>query len=138
MCANPQSDPAYDTPRRRSIRLRDYDYSQAGAYFVTICAYNRTCLFGEIADGEMRLNPIGEIVVEEWTKSERVRSEIELDEWIVMPNHLHGIVWITHNSDNRNVGATGRSPLRTLPIAMPVFPRLTLCNGMAIFRLTPL
>ena len=115
MCANPNHNATTERSGRRSIRLRDYDYSQFGAYFVTICTHDRACIFGNIVDGEMCLNAIGEITAEEWTKSERVRGEIELDEWIVMPNHLHGIVWITHNSDNRNVGATGRSPLPSGP-----------------------
>ena len=79
---------------RRSIRLQGYDYTQAGAYFVTICTHNRQCLFGDIADGEMRLNRLGQIVVDEWMKTAQIRAEIELDEWVVMPNHFHGIVVI--------------------------------------------
>jgi REP element-mobilizing transposase RayT len=83
-----------DRHHRRSIRLRGYDYSQAGAYFVTICAKDRTCLFGEVVDGVMVLNPIGKIVDDEWRLSATLRDEIELDEWVVMPNHVHGIVVI--------------------------------------------
>ncbi len=79
---------------RRIIRLRGYDYSQAGIYFVTICAQNRRCIFGDILNGEMRLNDTGKIVAGEWVKSAEIRDEIELDEWVVMPNHFHGIVWI--------------------------------------------
>ena len=90
---------------RRSIRLRGYDYSQAGFYFVTICCYQRQRLFGEVVDGEMQLNQYGEIVENEWTKSSVIRQEIELDEYIVMPNHFHGIVIINP------VGANRRSPL---------------------------
>ncbi len=84
------------SPRRnrRSIRLRGYDYSQNGAYFITICTQNRECLFGEIVGGEMRLNVAGEIVADEWIKTAAIRDEIELDEWIVMPNHFHGILVI--------------------------------------------
>ena len=91
---------------RRSIRLKEYDYSQAGAYFVTVCAWNRECLFGKVVDGEMQLNDIGRIVADEWTRSCEIRQEIELDEWIVMPNHIHGIIIIT------DVGAHGRAPLQ--------------------------
>jgi len=80
---------------RRTIRLQGYDYSQAGAYFVTICTQNRDCLFGEIVDGEMRLNDAGRIVVGEWLKTAEIRNEIELDEWVVMPNHFHGILVLT-------------------------------------------
>ena len=81
---------------RRSIRLPNYDYSRSGIYFVTICTHQKQCLFGEIDRGKMFLNQIGNIVREEWLKSAQIRKEIELDEWVIMPNHLHGIVLI-HN-----------------------------------------
>jgi len=77
---------------------KGYDYSQAGAYFVTICTQGRVCLFGEIAGGKMVLNDVGWIVVDEWTKNVLIRDGIKLDEWVVMPNHFHGIVWITHGT----------------------------------------
>jgi REP element-mobilizing transposase RayT len=84
---------------RRSIRLPHYDYSQSGIYFVTICTHQKQCLFGEIKQGEMIFNQIGKMVAQEWLKSSIIRQEIELDEWIIMPNHLHGIVVITKNDD---------------------------------------
>ena len=96
-----------DKHNRHSIRLKNYDYSQAGAYFVSICVQNRECVFGNIVDGEMHLNKWGEIIAEEWMRSSEIRKEIKLDEFVVMPNHIHGIVMITESS----VGATGRSPL---------------------------
>jgi REP element-mobilizing transposase RayT len=80
---------------RHSLRLPEYDYSQAGIYFVTICTYQRQFLFGAIHNGKMQLNQVGKIVAQEWLKSSQIRQEIELDEWIIMPNHLHGIVIIT-------------------------------------------
>ncbi len=85
---------AYDSSkhRRHSIRLRGYDYSQAGAYFVTVCTQNRECLFGEIADGEMRLNDAGKIVRDEWLRTGDIRPNVELDAFAVMPNHFHGII----------------------------------------------
>lgn len=79
---------------RRSIRLPGYDYAQAGAYFITICTDQRQCLFGEIRDGKMHLNEMGVIVRDEWEKSSEIRGEIELREFVVMPNHFHGIVII--------------------------------------------
>ena len=97
-----------DQRNRRSIRLQGYDYSQAGAYFLTICTHDRECLFGEIVHGKMRLNDAGRIVADEWLKTEEIRNEIELDEWVVMPNQLHGIVVITST-----VGAHGRAPLQS-------------------------
>ncbi len=89
---------SYDPDRhhRRSIRLKDWDYSEAGAYFVTIVTYQRAMLFGEIVAGALTLSPGGEIVKQEWLKSEVIRKEITLDEFIVMPNHLHAIVWINN------------------------------------------
>ena len=80
--------------RRRSIRLPGYDYSQAGAYFVTLCTQNRECLFGEIMDGDMSLNAMGRIVADVWTGLASQYDYIQLDEWVVMPNHLHGIIEI--------------------------------------------
>ena len=79
-------------PRRRAMRLRGYDYSQPGAYFVTICAQHRKCLFGTIADGKMQLNEMGKIVVECWNRISPHFPSVELDEYVVMPNHTHGII----------------------------------------------
>ena len=92
--------------RRRSIRLKDWDYAQPGAYFVTIVAYGRELLFGQVVGDEIRLSAFGEIVRDEWLASADIRREIRLDEFVVMPNHLHGIVWIV--ADDDIVGATGR------------------------------
>jgi REP element-mobilizing transposase RayT len=80
---------------RRSIRLRDYDYAQVGAYFVTVCAQNRDCLFGEVMNGEVRLNSFGRIVAECWNAISKHFPNVELDESVVMPNHVHGIIIIT-------------------------------------------
>jgi REP element-mobilizing transposase RayT len=92
---------------RRSIRLAGYDYSQAGDYFVTICVHDRMCLFGEIINGEMRLNDAGKIVKQCWDEIPAHFPHVVLDEYVVMPNHVHGII-ILVNSD---VGATHASPL---------------------------
>jgi putative transposase len=97
----------HDKHWRRSIRLKDYDYSQAGAYFITICTYNKECLFGKVVNGEMALNEYGKAVEREWLRTTEIRPNLELDEFIIMPNHMHGIVVIVES----NVGATGRSPL---------------------------
>ncbi len=104
----------YDPDRhhRRSVRLKGYDYAQPGAYFVTICTQNRECLFGENVAGKMRLNALWEIVRGEWFRSAEIRAEIELhpDEFVVMPNHIHGIVWIISHDDEYSVGAHGGAP----------------------------
>ena len=97
---------------RRSIRLHGYDYSRKGAYFITLCAKNRQCLFGKIADDKMVLNEYGKIVQDEWMESSKIRKEIKLDYFIVMPNHIHGIIFITNrntplrSTDANDVGAT--------------------------------
>ncbi|HQH19827.1 MAG TPA: transposase [Bacteroidales bacterium] len=85
--------------RIESIRLPGYDYSRPGAYFITIVTHNRQCLFGEIVDGEMTLNEFGEIVKTEWQKTGILRPNIDVNTFIVMPNHLHGILIITDNDD---------------------------------------
>lgn len=92
--ANVRATGRWPQRNRRSIRLQGYDYSQAGAYFVTLCTQDRECLFGEIVNGEMRLNEAGRVVAHEWIKTAKIRDEIELDEWVVMPNHFHGILVI--------------------------------------------
>ena len=84
--------PKSSLPQRRAMRLRGYDYSQPGAYFVSICAQHRKCLFGTIIDGQMRLNEIGEIVVECWSRIPQHFPSVELGEYVIMPNHIHGII----------------------------------------------
>ncbi|WP_353932223.1 transposase [Okeanomitos corallinicola TIOX110] len=111
--------------KRQSIRLKGYDYSQSGLYFITICCYQRECLFGNIINSQMILNNFGELIKEEWLKSAEIRKEIELDNFVIMPNHFHGIViinqeinrdFIKNNVDflDNNVGANGRSPLQQI------------------------
>ena len=81
---------------RRSIRLRGYDYAQTGTYFVTICTRNHACLFGEVMDGEMRVNDVGRLVQNEWLRTGTMRPNVRVvpQEFVVMPNHVHGIVWL--------------------------------------------
>ncbi|TRZ53070.1 transposase [bacterium] len=98
-----------DIHLRHSIRLQGYDYSSAGAYFIIICTKNRECLFGEIIANEMSLNNFGMIARDEWIKSAAIRSEIELDEFVVMPNHFHGIV-VIHGRGDRPVAPTEQCP----------------------------
>jgi len=119
-----------DIHKRQSIRLKGYDYSQSGLYFITICCYQRECLFGNIINSQMILNNFGQLIKEEWLKSAEIRKEIELDDFVIMPNHFHGIVIINQeiNSDfmkndvdfqDNNVGANGRSPLQQIPSSPP-------------------
>jgi putative transposase len=108
-----------DKHKRRSIRLKGHDYPAAGMYFITLCTYRRECLFGEIADGIMQLNPLGKIVADEWLRSSEIRQKIGFDAWVIMPNHLHGIVVIETTAElSGGVGANGRLPLRGVAPSM--------------------
>ena len=91
---------------RRSIRLKGYDYSQAGAYFITICTHDRECLFGKIAGGEMTLNDAGKIANKCWIQIPKHFPNVILYEHIVMPNHVHGIIELVKN-DATNVVVVG-------------------------------
>ncbi|MCI0527389.1 MAG: hypothetical protein L0Y56_08085 [Nitrospira sp.] len=100
-----------DIHHRRSIRLKGYDYAQAGAYFLTICAQNRECLFGDVVDGMMQLSQFGRVVEGEWLRTVTVRPNIKLDVFVIMPNHFHGIIVLTdiiQAVHREGVGATRR------------------------------
>jgi REP element-mobilizing transposase RayT len=94
-----------DIHHRRSIRFQEYDYSLAGAYFVTICAQNRARLFGNVVDGEMRLSAYGRVAQDKWNELPTHYANVVLDTFLVMPNHIHGIIVIS-------VGAIHESPLQ--------------------------
>ena len=98
---------------RQSLRLRGYDYAQSGAYFVTVCTQHRQCLFGEVKEGTMVLNEAGQIVAEEWLRSEIIREEITLDAFVVMPNHMHGIVVIDAEDTLVAGSGSGGNPDKT-------------------------
>ena len=127
--------------RRRSIRLKRYDYSQAGAYYVTIVAYQRECLFGEIVNGEMKLNQYGKIVQKWWNDIPKHFRNVELGVFIVMPNHIHGIIIINDNrrgtvpvpSNDQNLrgippshknGETRKSGGETPPLRAPTLEQI--------------
>jgi REP element-mobilizing transposase RayT len=81
----------------RSIRLKGHDYTSPGAYFITICTHQRQCLFGEIIDGEMQLNEFGKWVDACWKRLPTHFPHLQLDRFVVMPNHIHGILTLTPN-----------------------------------------
>ncbi|MDD4611147.1 MAG: hypothetical protein PHU73_04330 [Patescibacteria group bacterium] len=97
---------------RKLNRLKEYDYSQDGWYFITICVKNRIECFGEIKNGEMKLNECGEIVNQQWLWLEKQYYYVRLDEYVVMPNHCHGILIIDHSRRDRSrpVPTTDLSP----------------------------
>lgn len=96
-------------PNRRSIRLPGYDYSQAGAYFVTICTQNRECLFGDIVNREMVLHSAGRMVETVWNELPKFYPHVSTDAFQIMPNHIHGIVVITRSDAVSSVGAGPRA-----------------------------
>jgi REP element-mobilizing transposase RayT len=95
---------------RKSIRLKDYDYTQQGVYYVTVCVNDRKCVFGDVRNCEMVLNECGKMVDKWWQELKRKYNMIEIDEYKIMPNHLHGIIVIVgadlcvrpDNGDNVN------------------------------------
>ena len=131
----PQSHtPQSHTPHhRRSIRLKGYDYSADGIYFITICTKNRQHLFGHVADGEMVLNETGQIVKSEWLNTVNVRQgEVILHDFVVMPNHFHAIIEICHR---RGVSHTplSNTPLSHTPLShapLSHTPNNGVCNTM--------
>jgi putative transposase len=103
----------HSPPRhRQSIRLQGYDYSQAGAYFLTICTHGRQCILGSINDDTVNLSRFGGIVEAEWLRTPRLRPNVELDEYVVMPNHLHAVLVIIDDLRSPSRGFT--SPSRTI------------------------
>ena len=104
---------------RRSIRLKNYDYSAAGLYFITICCQNKTCRFGEIIVDEsrlgvrMKLNEYGTIAYNEWVKLSERFANFKLDVFQIMPNHIHGIILLTDIT--KNIVGAGFTPDPTIP-----------------------
>ena len=109
--------------KRRSIRLQGYDYSQAGAYFVTICTQNRQCLFGNIVDGEMVLNEYGSVIRTCWVEIPVHFSETKLDLFVVMPNHVHGIVWLNGRGTACRAPTTGEQFGKPVSGSLPAMIR---------------
>jgi len=122
-------DDAQPLPRRRSIRLKDFDYSQPGAYFITICAHGKKCIFGKIVGSEMKLNSIGRIVNECWNEVPRHFANAELRSHVVMPNHVHAL-FVLHprarhavplRSDNKTAEQFRQPVVRSVPTIVRSF-----------------
>lgn len=80
--------------RTDSLRLQGYDYSSEGLYFLTICTKDRQSYLGKVKDGSIKLSTAGKIVANEWVKTQKIRERVQIGEWVVMPNHIHGIVYL--------------------------------------------
>ena len=100
--------PAATSANRSTTRLREFDYASSGAYFVTVCAAQKAHLFGAVSSGEVQHSDVGEVILEEWERTGQLRSDVTLDAFVVMPNHIHGIIWI----ERPTVGAQRAAPLR--------------------------
>lgn len=114
---------AVDKPdhHRRSIRLSDFDHASAGGYFVTLCTHEKKCVLGDIRGSEMHLSDLGRIVDLEWRRSSEIRVEVELDSFVIMPNHMHAIVLFRAELPDaaepalpRTMRGTGRRTLSSL------------------------
>lgn len=90
-----------DIHNRKTIRLKGFDYSVQGMYFITICVQNRECVYGNIEKGKPCLNQAGEMVEQHWLKIEQQFENVKLDEYVIMPNHIHGIIFIASAQNNR-------------------------------------
>ncbi len=93
---------------RQSLRLKSYDYSQQGIYFITICIRDRQCLLGEIFDGSMRLNEMGDMVEKCWNHIPNHFPHMTLDAYVIMPNHIHGIIMINQSIKKGECYSQGR------------------------------
>jgi hypothetical protein len=123
----------YDSQKyhRRSIRLKGYDYSQSGVYFITVCVQDRACLFGEVVGDQMHLNDAGRIVLAEWNALPSRFPTVELDIFGVMPNHIHGIIVMETAGVVARSGATTR-----VWLPLPRLPRFVgKCKSAAVARL---
>ena len=112
------------------MRLKNYDYSQNGAYFITICTQNRECLFGNIVDDKMRLNEFGEIACDAWKWLGEQYHYVALDSFVIMPNHLHGVIII----DNCRGGSRIAPTMRTAPTANGMEKRKPLGRLIGAFK----
>ncbi|WP_428610306.1 hypothetical protein [Sedimenticola sp.] len=100
---------------RRSLRLPGYDYSHPGAYFITLCTQHRRCLFGKIIDGTMKLNRAGEMIQTTWNDIPQHYIGAEIDQFVIMPNHLHGILMLAGEGPRAYPDSTRSSEQRKKP-----------------------
>jgi len=124
--------------RRRSLRLADYDYAQTGAYFVTVCTNGRKCLFGKVINGEMGVNDSGGMVESVWSDIPKHYSEVNVDAFVAMPNHVHGIIFLgvgagpraCPEEEHKMGQPQGVAPTLSLPDVVHRFKSLTTTKYM--------
>ena len=117
---NPRKPVPPGTRHRHSNRLKGYDYSPSGAYFITICTHDKVCLFGDIVDGEMRLNDLGMIVETAWFDLPNHYSHVTLDSFCIMPNHVHAVI-VLDDSMHGNRARIMNNPLPEIVRAFKSF-----------------
>lgn len=108
--------------KRKQLRLKNYDYSQNGMYFVTICTYNKKCFFGKIIDNKMKLNVVGKIVKDVLLNISKHQKNVRLNEFVIMPNHIHCIIEIVVDGHARPLQ---KRSAQTLPIVINGFKSAT-------------
>ena len=109
---------------RHSLRIKSYNYSLPGAYFITICTYRKENILGYIIDGKIKLSVLGKITEREWLKTFQIRKNIQLDEYMVMPNHFHGIIILTDCKDTMNRTLANESFGKPIPGSIPTIVRM--------------
>ena len=120
---------------RRSLRLQGYDYTWPGAYFVTVCTFERRSLFGPIHDGAMQLNELGKIVEQAWLQTGVLRSRVKLDVYAIMPNHIHGIIFIQGEMNGSSfLSASDKGRATGSPLRNPSLPAGSLGAMLAQFK----
>lgn len=110
-------------PRRRSVHLPGYDYGQPGAYFVTLCTHNRSCILAEMGCKGLLLRLAGRIVEQEWLRTCELRSRVAADRFVIMPNHFHAIVWIENDAGTARRAPTGERFSRPVADSLPTIVR---------------
>jgi putative transposase len=124
---------------RRSMRLRRYDYSAPGAYFVTLCVQGRRCVFGDVVDGAMICNGLGAVVANAWNALPEHYPQVILDAFVVMPNHVHCVIVLTRGNIPKSSARSRHSPPAASTISVahlaPAFGSGAITNASSATRL---
>ncbi len=119
----------------KSIRLKGYDYAQAGLYFVTLCVQNRKAIFGSIRNGKMHLNLLGRIAEQEWRNTAEIRKNCSLGPFIIMPNHFHAIISIDYTIKASESIGEFKSPSQSLGAIIRGYKGATTKKIKSLYRL---
>ena len=122
-----------DAPKRqrRSIRLQGYDYTRQGAYFVTICTRNRECLLGDIVEGRMHLSEAGRLAQAVWEDLPHHYPHVQIDVWVIMPNHMHGIIILTEAQTTEDDVQSGADPKINVGAGLKPAPTAATRHGLS-------